>query len=138
DRLGHLAEALLLVVHALFVALALDRDPGEVRGRGDELELLRARLARLRVIHRERAEHLAGRREDGLGPARADLRADDEVAEPRPVRVDEHVLHDHALAQRRRGAARADVRTDRDAIDGARVELGQARRGPAAQALVVV
>ena len=55
DRPG----ACLAVLERLVGAALLDGDAGDVGGDVDQLPLVDARRARLRVVHRQRAQHLA-------------------------------------------------------------------------------
>ena len=116
-------------------AVRLHGDGGDVRHRGDELELELARVARLGVVHGEGAEHLRSAPRIGSDQHERKSAARASSRNGTPVGVLLHVAHDHALAGEGGRAAAAAVRADLHPVHRAVVVVGQARRGAVAQAL---
>ena len=128
-----LGESLLRFAQRLLSLAPLDRDPGQIGRAGDEL-MLRGRWgAGLAVIHRERAQHLAGRGDDRRRPAGAQPVRSGERAIILPQGVRLHVTHDDRLTPEGGGAARAGVGPDLEAVHGLVVGGGQAGRRPVTQ-----
>src|SRR5690606_22153952 len=73
-------------------ALGLDGDPGEVRRGGDPAALFRAWSARLTVVHREGAEHVALDRENRGRPARAKIMLQRKLTPVAPIGVGRDIV----------------------------------------------
>ena len=109
DAVGQAGQSVVVghEMDAIFGALALDRDAGDVGGDVDEARLGRGRLAHRSRIHRERAERLAMMREDRRRPAGAKAVAASKLAIVRPQRIVGDVGDDDGLAAVSGRAARA-------------------------------
>ena len=132
--LEEVAVAILALPRGIARARALDRDAGQVRRQLDEVAVALRALAGLAVVERERAEQHAVGREERRRPAGAQLRLLGQLAEVLPERVGRDVRDADPLAEVGGGAARSDLRADRDAVH----RLAPERRAGSARAVAQV
>ena len=115
--------------------VAFDHEGGGVPEEPHDLEVTCGRSGDHAVVERERSEHSSLGREDRRRPARPESMMTGECLELCPQRIGLDVSNDHGASGERRGAARADRRTDGDAVNGGVVLGGQARSGPEQEVL---
>ncbi len=137
-ELGHAVEAPFARPQLGDVRPAGDRDLGQVGSHLRERPLLERGGAGLRVVQREGAKHAARGPRQRQRPARPDVVALGQRAEPVPVRLRLHVRRYHLAGGERRGAAGAAIRGYLQAVQRVRVRGGQRRRRDAPQALAAL
>ncbi|MFO1425713.1 MAG: hypothetical protein U1F11_01795 [Steroidobacteraceae bacterium] len=131
------AMALIALAQLRGLLVPLDRHAREAGREADQVPLARRRLARLAVVHRQRAEHLAVVVVDRHGPAGAQAVGHRERAEAVPQRRALDVLDDdHVIAEGRRTAA-AHVLGDQHGAEAEAVSGGQVRCGAERQHVAV-
>lgn len=99
-----------------FGLVALDDDAGEVRGGVDEAKFVGAGGARLAKVEGDRPQHLAGRGERRLRPARAQAVRQCRLSIVCPQLIMLNIGNDHRLAAKGRRAARSRLGADGQSV----------------------
>src|SRR5258708_16847564 len=115
---------------------ALDWPTGEIRDLFNHLLIARGRSPRLAIVHCERRDHFALRR-DRCGPTRAQGMGQSQVAIRRPQWVAHDVLDNDRFAAVSGCPAGAGRWSNRHAVDRIGIGLWKARRGATPQAIAV-
>src|SRR5690606_20408775 len=120
DVVEKIAEARLALAQSLLVALAPNRDAGELREARDNVELFRRRAARRVEIHGDRAVDAVARGHDRRRAARGERAVLREAGRRVPQRVARDVAHDDLAAERDGRPARARAAADAQRRERAR------------------